>query len=207
MFKPVKKLSIKIGLIMVCLTIVGGLYASRSTWYRRDVFGGVQIFLLENNGTTTQKGAEKFGSNEDTPTLPTTSNADSFSMKVPFLNVSGSTMLKGMVVLTTSGTINAANQIAWGTVAAVNSTTTILGINDASLAANATGWMSIAGYAVVLTTTAIRIGDLLVSTIGANGAGNAGYAGVTTGTQVVGTDIGIAVSSNSNGGNVVVRLR
>lgn len=136
-------------------------------------------------------------------TITTTSNHP--GIMIPFFNASTDGLNLGAVVLATSGTLNT---VGYGTYASVLATTSVLGVCAASAPTNTVGWMYVSGYALVLTTGPVQTGNILVSTTGSNGAGAPGYAGVTTGTEVVGTNIGTAVSSGPvTGGLTLVKLR
>jgi len=193
--------SVAFGLVFVCT-----VFAAQLTYYSRYVVNGIQIYLLENDGTQTQAGALKFGNNEDNAmTLPTTSTADKFGVKVPFYNASGSALTRGMVVISSGNSTTA----LYGSAAAVTSTSSILGICDGTVASGAKGWMSVEGYAAVLTTGTVNLGDLLVSTSGSAGAGAAGYAGkiASAATVEAGTVLGKAVSvGTAAGGLTIIRL-
>jgi hypothetical protein len=190
------------------MTFVGGLYASRSTWYRRDTIsgsGGAFISVLEKDGTLTTNGSIQLGSDEDSPTAITFENVNDHQMRVPITNKSGATMLKGTVITssTTAGT-----QAGWGSQVATLATTTVLGVAAENISNGSVGYMAVNGYALVLTTGTVVPGNILVSTAGTESAGAAGYAGVTTGTEVVGTNIGTAISSGTAaGGLTIIKLR
>ena len=140
--------------------------------------------------------------------LPPTTDAQSatlggyYGIKVPFFNSSSSSTAEGSVILASTTYTTS----AYGTMAAILATTTVLGVSDGVYAANTTGYMVIAGYALVLTTGAVSPGDILVSTAGSLGTGAVGYAGKTTGTQVVGTGIGKAITKGTAAGGTVLAI-
>jgi hypothetical protein len=158
-------------------------------------------------GTSVLNNSLAFGDNNNVAsvTLPSTTTASSFSVKVPFFNGSGAATAVGQVILSSS-TAALTGGNAYGTSAAVLATTTVLGISDGVYAAGAKGWMTIAGYCAVLTTGTVNAGDILVSTAGSAGSGAAGYAGVTTGTEVVGTKIGKALLPGTAAGGLTMTL-
>jgi hypothetical protein len=175
------------------------LYAAN--YLVRYTVAGSQQYVLENDGTSTQRGAAKFGDDQTDPTLPTLITADDFGIKMPFYNASGASMSRGQVVLA-SATATTAN---YSSVASVLSTTTWVGICDGTVANGETGWMTVSGYAAVLTTATVKIGDILVST----NSIDAGYAGAIAGAATVleGTVIGRAVSvGTASGGLTIVKL-
>lgn len=192
-------MALGLALVTVFMTVA---LASRSTWYRREFVTetGKQIWVLEKDGTTSQIGALKFGNDETTPTVaPGTTNADFWSVKVPFTNRSGSTISRGMVVvasITLTGT-------ALGALTTSLATTTWMGIADGTITNGSVGFMSISGYASVLTSGTVNLGDMLVTT-----TTNFGYAGATTSTNsIIGSIIGRAFSvGSSSGGFTVIKL-
>jgi len=138
-----------------------------------------------------------------TPTLPTTTTATQWGLKVPFYNSSGATLARGSVLIG-SGTVAGS-----ATSAATTSLATVVGVCDGVVAAWGTGWMTVSGYAAVLTTGTVAIGNLLVSTAGSNGSGAAGYAGAIASAATVeaGTIIGKAMSvGTAAGGLTIVKL-
>ena len=192
------------------LTVVGIAYAQTPSSDINDYFTikgrgteyNTSIGYIDSNKSFNVSGDVVLGIQASTPSF----TAGTYpSVKVPFVNKSGSVMAQGTVVLssTTAGT-----RTGWGTQAAILATTTVMGVNEGACAVDAVCWMTIDGYALVLTTGAVSPGNILVSTAGTLGVGAAGYAGVTTGTQVVGTEIGIAVSSGTAaGGRTLILMR
>ena len=208
MFKFLNKLTAKrLGLAAMFVMMATVLFASRSTWYRRDTVGSTVISVLEQDGTLTTGSALQFSNDEDSPTAITFANVNEHQVRVPITNKSGATMAKGTVILS-STSAQAVAQVGWGSQAAILSTTSVLGVAAESIADGAVGWMAVDGFALVLTTGPIVPGNVVVSTAGTESAGVACYAGVTTGTQVVGTNIGTAVSSGTAaGGLTIIKLR
>lgn len=158
-------------------------------------------------GTIVVNNSIAFGDNNTvgSVTMPSTTTASYFGIKVPFYNGSGAATARGQVILSSStAAIPGGNM--YGTSAAVLATTTILGVADGVYADGTKGWMTIAGYCAVLTTGTVNAGDILVSTAGSSGTGAAGYAGVTTGTEVVGTSIGKAMLPGTAAGGLTLTL-
>lgn len=122
-------------------------------------------------------------------------------IKVPFYNA-GVAVVQGSVIIA-SGSINSTG---YGSTAAVLATTTVMGVSDGAYAANAIGYMTIKGYALVLTTGTVMVGNILVSTHPGGAAGLPGYAGATTGTQVVGTKIGKALQAGTAAGGLTLAI-
>jgi hypothetical protein len=133
---------------------------------------------------------------------PTTATGTYPGITVPIYNASGSAWTEGDVIIASA----TASTAGYGSYAAINATTTVIGVAAESIANGAVGLMKVSGWALVKTTGTVQIGNILVSTSGSNGAGVAGYAGVTTGTQVVGTAIGKAMSVGTAGGGTTLVL-
>jgi hypothetical protein len=141
-------------------------------------------------------------------TLPTTALADFYSLKVPYYNNSGTTITRGMVVVSSVTAAGTTTAMYCG-VTNVLSTTTWVGIADGSVLTGGKGWMSVAGYAAVYTTGTVTVGDMLTSTSGSLGVGAAGYAGRIDGAATVleGSVIGKAMSNGTAaGGLTIVRI-
>lgn len=181
-----------------------------SNSYRRDTVGANEIAELDQDGDLELQGdfaadlllgneGVKIGDAQTAPTLPTTTTGSQFGVKVPFYNASGSAMAQGYVVVASA----AINNTMYGSVAAITSTTTVVGICEGTVASAADGYMTVAGIALVLTTGTVAIGDLLVSTT------VAGYAGkIASGATVEeGSVIGKALSQGTAaGGLTLIRL-
>lgn len=101
-------------------------------------------------------------------------NPGQFGLKVPFVNV-GTAVSTGSVIITTATNVN--NYIGYGVAATVVATNTVIGVADGFYAQNATGYMTITGYTLVLTSGVVKPGDVLVSS-----STLAGYAGPATST-------------------------
>ncbi len=77
-----------------------------------------------------------------------------------------------------------------------------VGIAEGTVAAGSSGYVTVGGYALALTTGTVNRGDTLISTAGA-----AGYLGADI-TPTTGADVGVALSSGTQGGGLtVIRLR
>jgi len=184
--------------VALAVVFAGSLaYASRSTWFRRDVVRGSMVHVLENDGTTTKTGASKFGSDETTPVIPSTTNAANFGIKIPFYNASGAATAQGTIIIASATTNNA----FYGSYAAVLATTSVLGVCDGVYANGVVGWMTVSGYALVLTTGTVAMGNVIVTT-----GTIAGYGGATA-APTSGTDVGVAVASTNVQGLTPIRLR
>jgi hypothetical protein len=159
--------------------------------YRVDGNGGVHTW-----DQSIRVGDKAVGQFQTNGALPSTSSY--YGYQIPFFNSSGATLNAGDIVLAkASGT-----STAYGTKSAVLSTTTVMGINVTSLASNATGFIMIAGYAVVNTTGTVSIGDMIVTTDTVSG-----YGGKKTSPNA-GEIVGIAVSvGTASGGSTLVKLR
>lgn len=193
-------------LAIVGMLVIGSataLIAARSTYLIRYLAPGStsQVWLLQQSGAVTQTGALKFGNNEDAvTTLPTTTTADSFGVKVPFVNTGSGTTSRGQLILanSTSTTVGA------GQTGIVLSTTSWIGVCDGAYTAGSKGWMTIDGYAAILTSGTVSPGDLITSTDTVTG-----YSGrIAGGTSVLeGSVVGKAVSvGTAAGGLTVIRL-
>lgn len=187
-----------VGMLVIGAASLG--IAGRSTYFQRFTVGGNQKYVLETDGTITQTGALQFGNNEDNvTTLPTTTTADSFGVKVPAKNTMTATTVRGQVAIvnTTSTVVGAA------VVASVASTTTWIGIWDGAYTANTIGWVTVSGYAAALTTGTVVSGDVLVTT-----NTSVGYLGVAPSTSAASASIvGHALTAGTAaGGLTVIRL-
>jgi hypothetical protein len=129
-------------------------------------------------------------------TAPSTSAGGYYGVKVPYYNNSGVTMNKGDIVLAVGG------GTAYGTKAAVLATTTVMGVNAASLATATWGYMYISGYAVVNTTGTVIPGDIIVSTDTASGYG--GKKSSPNAGEVVGTALSVGTAA---GGLTLIKLK
>jgi hypothetical protein len=99
------------------------------------------------------------------------------------------------------------NDDAVGCGATVNGTdrTDVIGVSEGAVAVGSVGYITVAGYALVLTTGTVNRGDVIVSS--APGTGLIGYAGADT-TPTTGADVGVALSSGTAaGGLTLIRLR
>jgi len=133
-------------------------------------------------------------------TTPSTTAGTYPGFMVRINNGSGAAMAQGSVVISSVGATGT------GTTSAILSTTTVLGVAEGVIAADGgTGYMTIAGWALVLTTGTVQVGDILVSTDGSNGGGAAGYAGVDN-TPTDGATIGIAMSAGTAAGGLTLAL-
>jgi hypothetical protein len=136
---------------------------------------------------------------------PSTTAGTYPGVQVPFYNASATTLVQGNVIIASA--TNATAGAGYGSIAAVLSTTNVVGICAGTVASGAVGWMTVSGYALVLTTGTVNMGNVLVSTAGTVGTGAAGYAGAIV-APTSGTDIGIAMSQGTAaGGLTLVRLR
>lgn len=163
---------------------------------------GNQVWNIDNTGSVAAAGSIKLGDNNSTPTLPTATNAANFSLKIPYQNGSGSTITDGSVVVAST----TASSLYIGSSVILAATTTVMGIADGDLASGANGYMSVAGYALVLTTGTIVVGDILVSTDGASGLAT-GFAGANNASTIApGAVIGKAVEATTATGLTAVKL-
>lgn len=172
-----------------------------STPVERYTVTGSEMYCLDQSGNITSSGTfANVGGYKMGSTPPTTATSPTQSIRIPFNNASGATMAAGAVVIAASST----SVRAPGTFLAVLSTTAWIGINESSLAAAATGYMAVGGYAAVLTTGTVNYGDILVSTDTV-----AGYAGAIAGGAGVleGTVIGKAMTAGTaTGGLTLIRI-
>lgn len=147
----------------------------------------------------------KLGNDLTTPSAPTAGASGTgmnFGFKVPYVNMGEGTISAGAIVVTSSSAASAV--LAPGTVATVLSTTSWLGINESSLAKNATGYLVVAGYALALTTGTVNYGDLIVTT-----TTTAGYGGAIAAANTVfeGAVVGKAMSiGTTTGGLTLIRI-
>lgn len=197
--------------LAMCLAVFGSAHAltcgNGTTYpYLRSTLSDTEFFCLDQSGNMTSSGTfvvtggVKIG--QTAPTAGSSGTGVNRGLKVPFVNAGSATLSAGAVVLA-SATANI-GVLAPGISAAVLSTTTWVGINESSLASGATGYMSVAGYALVLTTGTVMVGDLLTSTNSV-----AGYAGaIAGGTSVLeGSVIGKAMSQGTAaGGLTLIRI-
>ena len=165
--------------------------------------GGTEVWNIDNTGAVNSGGAATIGGaviladNPTSPTLPTTANAANFSVKVPIQNATGATIPQGGIVISSQS----ATGVALAASGAFADSTDIIGIADADILAGANGFISVAGYALLLTTGTVVNGDILVSTDGANGAQAAGYT-ITDNTPTAGTAIGKAIGAGTASGGL-----
>lgn len=218
-------LNIKKWLLAAILVVaVGGkahaiVCGSNSTPVERFTVAGSEIYCLDQAGNITSSGTftltgriltssstvstgYKIGNRQANPTVtPTTSTGKYYGLQVPFINAGSGTMAAGALVI---GVSTGTGLNVPGFTLGILSTTTWIGVNTESLAAGATGYMTVAGYGLALTTGTVAIGDELVST-----TTTAGYMGaIAPGTSVLeGSVVGKAMSQGTaTGGLTLIRL-
>lgn len=169
----------------------------------QGVYNGKDMVHVDSNyNFRIYNGSIVLGDNALTPsttnvqTAPSITTGGFYGLKLPFVNGASTITANGMIII--ASTTASGVQGSYGTFAA---TTTVLGIADGAYAPAAVGYMTVAGYALVLTTGTIKIGDLLVST-----NTTPGRCGAGSGTIVVGTVIGKALTNGAAAGDSVLAL-
>lgn len=156
---------------------------------------GTDVFTIDTNGNVQTYNDITVGDD----TTPSTSFYPGIKLPIYY----NSAVTQGDVILSTCPGPGSASPVGIGTISAVLSTTTIIGVADGTYAAGDVGYMTIQGYALVKTTGTVNAGDHLTST-----ATTAGYAGRLTAaaTVVVGSVLGTAVGNGTAAGGLTLAI-